>query len=271
MRCSPSGWLAVWIKRSPYSAILLDVCSTSREWPASALQSCSGIRQKSLPHHDKVVMTQEVPNSLRALPIDLRIASIQIDTRGSFQLLHSMAVRIFSNMACINSGSDVDGFIINSASEKGIHVLVQADQINGLIKQLLQILFHMYHLKKVWRHFHHNITQRFRRVHTLFAPLTPKMTSKGHQQRVAGGSPNTYSYCTCLITGRTTSQTASGCLAATCSRIRAEPCGVRRPCSQFCNVLILMPNSAANSLCDNLYRSRIRLTSGASISNTRDG
>lgn len=33
--------------------------------------------------------------------------------------------------------------------------------------------------------------------------------------------------------GLTTSQTASGCLAATCNKTRAGPWGCRRPCSQF--------------------------------------
>jgi len=47
--------------------------------------------------------------------------------------------------------------------------------------------------------------------------------------------------------GRTTSQTARGCLAATLSKTRAGPSGLRRPCSQFRSVFTLIPSIAANS------------------------
>jgi len=44
--------------------------------------------------------------------------------------------------------------------------------------------------------------------------------------------------------------TASGSRSATWSRARAGPLGLRRPCSQFCNVPTLMPIMRANLLCD---------------------
>jgi len=44
----------------------------------------------------------------------------------------------------------------------------------------------------------------------------------------------------------TTFQTACGCFAATCNRMRAGPSGVRRPRSQLRSVATLMPNNAAN-------------------------
>src|SRR5262249_35678043 len=47
--------------------------------------------------------------------------------------------------------------------------------------------------------------------------------------------------------GWTTSHTASGCRAATCSRTRAGPSGCRRPCSQLRRVPTLIPIRAANS------------------------
>lgn len=45
---------------------------------------------------------------------------------------------------------------------------------------------------------------------------------------------------------RTTSQTTSGYLAATCNKIRAGPRGDLHPCSQFCNVFTLIPSNEAN-------------------------
>ena len=65
--------------------------------------------------------------------------------------------------------------------------------------------------------------------------------------------------------------TASGLSAATLSKARAEPCGLRRPCSQFCNVATLTPIMRANSDCDLSSRRRIARTSTDAHSVTRPG
>lgn len=61
-----------------------------------------------------------------------------------------------------------------------------------------------------------------------------------------------------------TSSKTSGCRAAIFSSTFAGPVGVRRPCSQFCNVSALMPKMAANLDCDkpSLPRTRAMLDSG---------
>lgn len=75
----------------------------------------------------------------------------------------------------------------------------------------------------------------------------------------------------CRADGRTTSQTASGCLAATCSSTRAGPSGIRRPCSQLRSVFTLIPSRAANPSCDSRYVARRRFTFAPSTTKARDG
>ncbi len=74
----------------------------------------------------------------------------------------------------------------------------------------------------------------------------------------------------CRADGRTTSQTASGCLAATCRSTRAGPSGIRRPCSQLRSVFTLIPSRAANPSCDSRYVARRRFTFGPSTTKARE-
>ena len=67
------------------------------------------------------------------------------------------------------------------------------------------------------------------------------------------------------------SATALGLSAATLSRARAGPSGIRRPCSQFCSVARLTPIIRANSDCDFPSLRRIDLISAGRKVNTRAG
>lgn len=67
------------------------------------------------------------------------------------------------------------------------------------------------------------------------------------------------------------SATARGLRAATRSRARAGPSGVRRPCSQLRNVATLTPIMRANCVCDALSFSRMLFTSAGRNMVTRAG
>ena len=67
-----------------------------------------------------------------------------------------------------------------------------------------------------------------------------------------------------IIPAYANSNKTLGCRVAIFSNTFAGPAGVRRPCSQFCNVSALIPSKAANFDCDkpSFPRTRTMLDSG---------
>ena len=68
-----------------------------------------------------------------------------------------MAIRIFSAIACASCRSDIDGFIVDPAFEKGVQIFVQPDQIDGDAEDFVQVIAQMHHLEEIRRHFHNHI------------------------------------------------------------------------------------------------------------------